>query len=115
MLLDFPSLHRQRFHEYINAAYRNNQNQKRIMNISNQEKNLNNDIPNIFTLFHAFILHFMYFQDRFDGIIAQSATFVEAGHFDKDNIQSKAGVVAQRYQQLLVRHIPHLIMSLEFL
>ena len=48
MLCDFPSCHSQYFHGQINASYRNNRNRKQIINISNQEKNLNNDIPVVF-------------------------------------------------------------------
>ena len=42
------------------------------------------------------------FQERIDGIVQACEAFVQSGHFDADNIKSKAEQVLERYQQLSV-------------
>ncbi len=39
-------------------------------------------------------------QDRVDGIVQSAATFVESGHFDKDNIEAKQVQLVERYRNL---------------
>ena len=41
-------------------------------------------------------------QERIDGIVQACETFVQSGHFDADNIKSKADLVLERYTQLSV-------------
>jgi len=48
------------------------------------------------------ILNVCVFQERIDGIVQACEAFVQSGHFDADNIKSKAEQVLERYQQLSV-------------
>ena len=44
-------------------------------------------------------------EERVNEILVQAAEFVEAGHFEKDEIEDRAKAVAERYIRLTTRKL----------